>query len=575
MHWIDWSVMLAVLLGIIAYGVWKTRSVKSVESYLLGDRELTWWTIGLSVMSTQASAITFLSTPGQAYEDGMRFVQFYFGMPLAMILICLFILPIFYRLKVYTAYEYLEGRFDLKTRTLAAILFLFSRGMAAAFTISAPSIVLSNIFGWDLNFTIVLIGGVVAFYTVFGGTTAVSVTQQQQMLVMLLGLVIAAVLIVYKLPQDVSFSDAVGAADVLGKMDILDTKWDLSNRYNIWSGMIAAVFLFLSYFGTDQSQVQRYLSGRTLRESRLGLLFNGFLKIPMQYLVLFTGIMVFVFFQFVKPPLHFNKANFARLEADDAYRPQLDSIKQANDAVFQQKQAALTEMMSALRADDQATVATTKIQVEALQKEDARLRSQVDTLIMKQAKQQGIEAPTKDQDYIFIHFVVNYLPIGMIGLLLAVIFCAAMSSISSELNALATATVVDIYRRSFVKKGSDKHYFHASKIFTIIWGALVIFFATIASLFENLIQAVNVVGSLLYGTILGIFLVAFMLKKVGGTAVFIAALIGEAVVVSVYFWDKADGKEDLGFLWLNPLGCLVVMGVSLLVQLFLGKRQPQ
>lgn len=564
--------MLAVLVGIIIYGVWKTRSVTSVQSYLLGDRELSWWTIGLSVMATQASAITFLSTPGQAYDDGMRFVQFYYGMPLAMIIIVVFFLPIYYRLNVYTAYEYLEGRFDLKTRTLAAVLFLFSRGMAASFTISAPSLVLANIMGWNLNSTIVLIGTVVTFYTVFGGTTAVSVTQKQQMVVMLVGLILAALLIVFKLPQEVSFGDAVGVADTLGKMDVFDPVWDLSNRYNIWSGMLAALFLFLSYFGTDQSQVQRYLSGRSLRESKLGLLFNGFIKIPMQYLVLFTGIMVFIFFQFVEPPVHFNRANLARLENETAFRPQLDSLKQQHTAIFQQKQTAVLGLMNALDEGNPASVEQAKQQVQSLENQELALRSRVDDMLNTLGEQQAQKIETNDRDYIFITFVVNYLPVGIVGLLLAVIFCAAMSSIASELNALATTSVVDIYRRSFHPECSDGHYLRASKMFTLGWGALVIFFATIASLFENLIQAVNLVGSLLYGTILGIFVVAFFFKKVGSNAVFVAALLAEAAVVSIYFWDKADGKEAIGFLWYNPIGCCIVVVCALLLQSFFGRR---
>ncbi|MCB0521476.1 MAG: sodium:solute symporter [Lewinellaceae bacterium] len=571
MHWIDWIVMVAVLAGIIAYGVWKTRSVSSMKSYLMGDRELHWWTIGLSVMATQASAITFLSTPGQAYDDGMRFVQFYLGLPIAMILLVIFVLPIYYRLNVYTAYEYLEGRFDLKTRTLAAVLFLFSRGMAAGFTISAPSIVLASIMGWNLQWTIILTGSAVTFYTVFGGTKAVSVTQQQQMTVILLGLVATAFIIVSKFPQDVSFTEAVGVANVMGKMDALNFKFDWADRYNVWSGIIASTFLFLSYFGTDQSQVQRYLSGRSLKESQLGLLFNGFIKLPMQYFVLFTGILVFLFFMFVKPPVHFNKANLQNLESADAYRPQLDQLKQRHDDIFQQKEAEVKNLVGAMRAEDQPAINATKEKVMALQQQDNEVRSEVDALIKTHAEETGQKVETNDKDYIFITFVVNYLPKGMIGLLLAVIFCAAMSSIASELNALATTTVVDIYRRSMKQDATDHHYLSVSKWLTVAWGALVIMFASITLLFENLIQAVNIVGSLLYGTILGIFMVAFTLKRIGGTAVFISALIGEAVVVGVYWWDKMDGVEDLGFLWLNPIGCGTVVLCSLILQALLGK----
>lgn len=565
--------MILVVVGIIAYGMWKTRSVDNVRSYLMGDRELGWWTIGLSVMATQASAITFLSTPGQAYDDGMRFVQFYYGLPIAMAIIAIFVLPIYYKLNVYTAYEFLEQRFDLKTRTLAAILFLFSRGMSAGFTISAPSIVLSAIMGWNLQWTIIIMGAVVTIYTVFGGTKAVSVTQEHQMTVILVGLVVIAFLIVAKFPPEVSLWDGVKVAREMGKMDTVDTKWNLANRYNIWSGLIASTFLFLSYFGTDQSQVQRYLSGRSLRESRLGLIFNGIIKIPMQWFVLFTGVMVFLFFQFTESPIHYNKANLLAIENAPAYKTKLDDLKQRHKAVFEEKEAEVLHLVQAMKQENAAEKAVAKEKVIALNKQEIALRDGVDTLIQQYAKDTDQVLEANDKDYIFITFVNNYLPIGMIGLLLAVIFCAAMSSFSSEINALATASVVDIYRRSLVKDASDSHYLSASKWLTIGWGAVVIFFASITLLFENLIQAVNIVGSLLYGTILGIFVVAFTMKWVRGTAVFIAGLIGEAVVVATYFLDKMDGKEDLGFIWLNPIGCFAVMAAAAVLQVILGRRK--
>lgn len=574
MHWIDWAVMLLVLGGIIIYGMWKTRSVDNVKSYLMGDRELGWFTIGLSVMATQASAITFLSTPGQAFDDGMRFVQFYYGLPIAMLIITVFVLPIYYKLNVYTAYEFLEQRFDLKTRTLAATLFLFSRGMAAGFTISAPSIVLASIMGWNLQWTIIATGTVVTIYTVFGGTKAVSVTGQQQMLVILAGLVITAFLIVAKFPDHISMTDGWAVARELDKTDIVDTKWDLSNRYNIWSGLIASVFLFLSYFGTDQSQVQRYLSGRSLRESRAGLLFNGLIKIPMQWFVLFTGIMVYLFFQFTEPPVHFNKGNLGLLEKSAAYQPRLDSLKRQHTTVFNLKQTEVKALVDALHTEDASQIAAAKTKVADLTAQEVAVRGQVDDLLRQYDKEDDkVVIEPNDKDYVFITFVVNYLPKGMIGLLLAVIFCAAMSSIASELNALATTTVVDIYRRSMRKDAPDHHYLGVSKWLTIGWGALVICFASVTLLFENLIQAVNIVGSLLYGTILGIFAVAFAMKRIGGTAVFIAAIIGELTVLSVYFWDKMDGKEDLGFVWLNPIGCLTVMGAAWVLQVVLPKKE--
>jgi SSS family transporter len=561
--------MFTVLTGIVVYGLWKTRDVKTAQSYLRGDRELNWWTIGLSVMATQASAITFLSTPGQGYDKGMSFVQFYYGMPIAMVIIAFFILPLYYKLNVYTAYQFLEQRFDAKTRTLGAVLFLFSRGMAAGFTISAPSIILNNIMGWDLHTTIIILGSVVTLYTVIGGTKAVSYTQKQQMIVMLTGLFLAAILVAFSLPENIGLGDAVGVARSLGKMDALDVEFDLANRYNIWSGVFASLFLFLSYFGTDQSQVQRYLSGRSLRESRLGLLFNGFVKIPMQYLILFVGVMVFMFYQFVIPPVHFNKTNLMKLEKSEVFKPRLDSLKELHQAVFNEKQIEIRNLIQAINTEKEQLISESTAKVEQLNEAENQLRSAVDELLLQQAAQTGDKVETNDRDYVFISYVVDYLPVGIIGLLLAVIFCAAMSSIASELTALSTTTVVDIYKHSFVRNASDAHYLVASKTLTLIWGVLVIIFATIASLFENLIQAVNIVGSLLYGTILGIFLVAFFFKRIGATPVFIAALLAEATVISIYLTDKADGTEDIGFLWLNPIGCSVVIFASYIFQLIL------
>ncbi|MEY3052532.1 MAG: hypothetical protein RLY31_2317 [Bacteroidota bacterium] len=564
--------MFAVLAGIIGYGIWKTRNVATAKSFLTGDREMGWWPIGLSVMATQASAITFLSTPGQAYEDGMRFVQFYFGMPIAMILLVVFVLPIYYRLNVYTAYEYLEQRFDLKTRTLAAILFLFSRGMAASFTISAPSIVLASIMGWNLQLTIILTGVVVTMYTVSGGTKAVNVTQKQQMTIILLGIVATAFIIAFRLPEDISFRDGVGVAGALGKLDTLDFEFDLSNRYNIWSGLLASVFLFLSYFGTDQSQVQRYLSGRSLRESRIGLLFNGFVKIPMQYFILFVGILVYLFFQFEQPPLHYNKANLQVLEQAPEKQAYLQELQRSYDAVFLEKSEKVRELAQGLRSDNPAAVDAAKTAVMRLNRSENELRSRFDSLLLVHAAETGTDLEPNDKDYVFITFVVNYLPKGMVGLLLAVIFCAAMSSIASELNALATTTAVDLYHRSFApRKETDHHYLNVSKWLTAGWGMLVIVFASVTLLFENLIQAVNIVGSLLYGTILGIFMVAFAFRRIGGTAVFISALLTELLILGIYGWDRLDGKEDLGFLWLNPIGCMSVILLGTLFQALSGR----
>ncbi len=560
MSTIDWIVMLGTLLGIAAYGIYKTRHVRSVKSYLLGDRQLPWWTIGLSIMATQASAITFLSTPGQAYEDGMRFLQFYFGIPIAMVILSVFVIPFYYRLHVYTPYEYLENRFDLKTRILTALLFLVQRGLAAGLTIYAPSIVLSSILGWSLNFTILFIGVIVIIYTMSGGTTAVSVTQKQQMIVILAGLFLAAGIILIKLPKGIGFTETVDLAGHLGKLNTVTFNFDFKDRYNIWSGMIASVFLFLSYFGTDHSQVSRYLSGKSLTESRLGLMFNGLLKVPMQFLVLFVGILVFVFYQFNRPPIHFNETNVALLKGTP-YEAKYQALEQEHIAIFDRKEAAMSRMVEAARANDEAALDAARQEAKALQQQDKALRQTVNDLIAEAAP----TAKTKDTDYVFLSFVMKYMPVGVIGFLLAMIFAAGMSSTSSELNALTSVMAIDIYKRNWVKNRSDGHYLNASKLFTVMWGLLALTFAATAQLFENLIQMVNILGSLFYGAILGVFLTAFFLPKVKGNAVFIAALITQAVVIVLFILERKN-MLPISFLWYNPIGCLLVMGLGWLLQ---------
>ena len=559
MHWIDWLIMIGTLLLIVGYGIRQTRKISTTESYLRGDKDLKWWTIGLSVMATQASAITFLSTPGQAYESGMGFAQFYFGMPIAMVLLCIFVLPIYYKLNVYTAYEYLEGRFDLRVRTLTAILFLIQRGLAAGITIYAPAIILSNIFAWNLNLTILLIGGLVIFYTVSGGTKAVSVTQKQQMIVILIGMFLAAVILVFQLPESVSFHDAVGLAGNLDKLEVVNFDFDLNNRYTFWTGMLGGVFLFLSYFGTDQSQVQRYLSGKSLTESRLGLLFNGIIKVPMQFLVLFVGILVFIFYQFTAPPLHFNDANVKQLEGTE-YAVIFDGLEAQHKDVFVLKEQAVLDLIRAERTGDEALIATAKTAVVELRDQVSELRGQADELLAEA----GIES-TKDEDYVFISFITHYLPVGLVGLLLAVIFSAAMSSTSSELNALATTSIVDLYRRSLHPNDTDAHYLWASKAGTVLWGLIALGFAMSANLFDNLIEAVNIIGSIFYGTILGIFVVAFFLKSIRGRAVFYAAIAAELIVISLYTLERMD-VITLPYLWLNLIGCLLVMVFAAVIE---------
>ncbi|MEZ4887789.1 MAG: sodium:solute symporter [Chitinophagales bacterium] len=560
MHPIDWGILVGTLLVIVLYGVWKNRSASSVRSYLMGERDLPWWTIGLSVMATQASAITFLSTPGQAYADGMRFAQFYFGLPIAMVILCIFVLPIYYRLEVYTAYEYLETRFDLRTRTLTAILFLIQRGMAAGITIFAPSIILSHILGWNLAITSIGIGAVVIFYTVIGGSSAVSQTQKQQMIIILGGMFAAFLVCIYKLPEGVGFSEALGVAGKMGKLNVVDFTFDLENRYTFWSGMLGGVFLFLSYFGTDQSQVQRYLSGKTLTQSRLGLLFNGIFKVPMQFMVLFVGIMVFVFYQFTPAPVHFNKANILDLQ-NTTYQTQFEDLDAQHQIIFEEKKNAVQDLIAAIEVGNEAAIQTAETTVQTLLDKDNAVRKEVKSLIAANNPDADIE----DNDYVFITFVMGNLPIGLIGLLLAVIFSAAMSSTSSELNALATTTVIDLYRRSIKTDKSEAHYLAASKWFTVLWGMIALLFATTASLFDNLIEAVNIVGSLFYGAILGIFAVAFFFKSIGSKAVFYAALIGETIVLIIFTLNNLK-YITIAYLWLNLIGCMLVIFFALLLQ---------
>jgi SSS family solute:Na+ symporter len=551
---LDWAVLFGTLGAIVGYGLWKTRARVDMAGYLHGGYRDDWRTIGLSVMATQASAITFLSTPGQAYEDGMRFVQFYFGLPLAMIVLSVAFVPRFYRLRVFTAYEYLEGRFDLKTRQLAAVLFLLQRGLSAGITIYAPAIILSKVLGWSLNGTCLVIGALVVLYTVAGGTRAVSQTQKQQMVVMLGGMAVAAVVIVTRLPPSLTFGRAVRLAGVMGKMNVVDFTLSPGNRYTFWSGLTGGFFLAMAYFGTDQSQVQRYLSGRSITESRLGLLFNGLFKVPMQALILFVGVLVFVFYQFNPSPLFFNESELARALATSR-AGELRGLQTEHQKTFERKRLAIADLETTLDAGAPAAIAAAEARVRAAAADSADVRTRAVRLLTEAVPR----AETKDADYVFITFVVNNLPRGLIGLLLAVILCAAMSSTASELSALGQCTLVDFYKRRWRPGRSDAHYLRAAMLFTAAWGALAVAFALGASLLENLIQAVNILGSLFYGTILGIFLLAFFARRVRATPVFIAALVSEAVVVAVWLGTR------VGFLWFNVLGCGAVVGLALAI----------
>ncbi len=551
---IDWAVLLLTLAVIVGYGNWKGRAVCTADAYLRGGSDLKWYTIGLSIMATQASAITFLSSPGQTYEDGMGYVQFYFGQPLAMILLSATIVPVYYRLRVATAYEYLEQRFDRKTRQLTAFLFLVQRGLAAGLSIYAPAIILSAVLGWPLQLTNLIIGALVIAYTVSGGTRAVAQTQTYQMVIMLGGMVVAFLFILHRLPEQVSLSGAFSIAGTLGKMKVVDFSPHVDTRYTFLSGMTGGLFLALAYFGTDQSQVQRYLSGSTLSESRLGLLFNGLVKVPMQFFMLLVGLMVFVFYQFHQPPVFFNTPELQRAHKT-SYGPQLDAVESAYQATFSEKQKEIEHLLSARAAGDSAAELAAKKGLQAVEARGLSLRQEAKKLV--QRARPGAE--TKDADYIFITFVKDHFPVGLVGLLIAVILCAAMSATASALNALGSTTVVDFYKRSFRKEASDSHYLLVAKLFTVFWGLMAMLFAAFASLLDNLIQAVNIIGSLFYGPTLGVFLVGFFLPRVGGTAVFLSLIAAQILVILTFLFTK------IGFLWYNVIGCVAVIPLALVL----------
>lgn len=547
MNSLDWSVLLFTLLAIVFYGVYKTRNMQQADDMLKGAQS-NWWSIGLSVMATQASAITFISTPGYAFDQGIDFVANYFGMPLAIIVVAAVFIPIYHKLNVYTAYEYLESRFDLKGRLLAASLFLIQRGLAAGITIYAPAIILSTALSWDLSLTIIFVGILVIFYTVSGGTTAVNLTQKYQMSIIFIGLFIAFGIILNHLPENMGFIDALKINGTLGKLDAI--KWDPTEKYSIWSGLLGGFFLSLSYFGTDQSQVSRYLSGKSLRESQLGLIFNAFVKIPMQYFILLLGLMLFTFYQFQEHPILFSGKGFQQL-AQTEYG---DSLLFKN-AQYQ----VLHEEKKQLLLNTEVWDQNAKEELQQLHQSSQELRSKV---VEVQSKTIG----GKDSDFVFISFIMDYLPHGLIGLLLAVIISAAMSSTSGELNALSTTTTIDFVKR--LKTKPIKNQVATSRWITLIWGTMAISFALLAQLVESLIEAVNILGSLFYGNVLGIFLVAFILKKVKGNAVFMAALITQIGIFFVFFY------LDLPYLYLNLIGCLSTFILAYIISLINNEATP-
>ena len=547
MHNIDWLVLICTILFIVVYGSIKTRKNINIKSFLKGNNSSNWFTIGVSVMATQASAITFLSTPGQAYNDGMGFLQFYLGLPLAMIIICIFFVPIYHKLKVFTAYEFLEKRFDKKTRTLGAILFLVQRGLAAGITIFAPSIILSSVLNIDLKLLNIVIGLLVIIYTVLGGTKAVNITQKQQMFVIFFGLFFVFFFIINNLPNELTMSKLIDYAKISNKMEILDFSLDPNSRYTFWSGITGGLFLALSYFGTDQSQVQRYISGKSVREIRLGLIFNGIFKIPMQFFILLVGVLVFIFFEFNYTPLNFNPKAIDYLEKN--HQKELMLYKKEFD-VLNLKKDEFQKLFLKNKLNDKSIL-------NNLQQKERDIRNNLRILINDKSK---IEK--NDKDYVFLHFILNYLPRGLIGLLIAVIICAAMSSTASELNALAATTTVDLYKRNMSKNKSDKHFLNMSKLFTVMWGIIAICFASIGNLFENLIQLVNIIGSIFYGTILGIFLIGFFIKKIKSNSVFYSACISQILIFVIYF------SVDIGYLWLNFIGALFTVFFSIIADLF-------
>ncbi|MBK9397302.1 MAG: sodium:solute symporter [Saprospiraceae bacterium] len=552
MREVDWVVFIATLLFITIYGIAKNINNQTAESYVVGNRDMKWWAICISIMTTQASAVTFISTPGQGFEDGMRFVQFYFGLPIAMIVLSVFFVPLYYKMRVSTAYEFLETRFDLKTRTVTSLLFLTQRAMGAGLTIYAPAIVLSVLLGWDLKWTIVALSILTISYTTFGGYKAVAQTQQFQMLVIFLGLFLTFIILLNSLPDGIGLSQSLAIAGQTGKMNLVDFKVDLSDRYNFWSGVIGGFFLFMSYFGTDQSQVGRYLSGASLRESRLGLLFNGILKIPMQFFILLLGVLVFVFYIYNKPPIHFNPVNISIVEKSEE-APQWNKLKDEYNFLFYERQREYNNVLDHPEAKSE--------KIQSIEKTLGLMRSNADSLI----KKVDPNLDTNDKDYVFISYVLSYLPVGMVGLLIAVIFSSSMSSKASELNALASTTVVDLYKRSIRRNKDDKHYLRATKFATVLWGLLAMAFAMFCSLFENLIQAVNIVGSLFYGAVLGVFAVAFFFKKIGGTAVFWAAILSEVVILTLYLLGE-KGIINIAFLWYNLIGCVLVIILGIILQ---------
>ncbi len=553
---IDWFVLVFTLLIIVVYGTIKTRGAVTANEYIKAGNNAKWWTIGLSVMATQASAITFLSTPGQAYNDGLGFVQFYFGIPIAIVIVCTVFIPIYHKLKVYTAYEFLESRFDLKTRSLTAVLFLIQRSLSAGITIFAPAIILSTVLGWDLLTLNIIIGSLVIIYTVSGGTKAVNYTQKYQMGIILFGLITVLYIIISLLPENINLDNALKIASVNSKMEVLNFSFDLENRYTVWSGILGGTFLMMSYFGTDQSQVQRYLSGKSLKEMQLGMIFNGVFKIPMQFFILFIGVMVFVFYQFNHSPLNFNPQG-KKIISETIYESHYKYLENRLEDNFEEKKIVINDFL-------ETNNKLSKEKIDLLSYEEKEIREAAKLIIKRAAEKKQIKIETNDKDYVFINFILENLPKGLIGLLLAVILSAAMSSTSSEINALATTTSIDILKRNF-SKVNDTNIVYYTKLMTLFWGLCAIGIACVAYLADNLIQLVNIIGSIFYGNVLGVFLIAFFIKHIKSNAVFISAIITQIIIIFAWYYDW------MPFLWLNVFGCFVVIIISSFTQEIIQK----
>ena len=562
MKLLDWIVLIATLLIIIVYGVWKSRGQKSMDGYFLANQSMPWYIVLLSIMGTQASAITFLSAPGQAYTDGMRFVQYYFGLPLAMVVLSVTFVPIYRKFKVFTAYEFLEQRFDVKTRTLTSLLFLISRGLSTGISILAPSIILSSLLGWNVYLTNIFMGGLLIIYTVVGGTKAVAYTQKQQFIVIFLGMFLAGYMIVNMLPADISFVDALHVAGKRGKLNVITTEFDFKDRYNIWSGLIGGFFLALSYFGTDQSQVGRYITAKSVGESRIGLLMNGIVKVPMQFLILLVGALLFTFYQFHPSPLFFNDAQVNKVK-QSGLKVEWDNLSERNIALSKQKKIQVNNLVEAIHNNNEPGITEFKQKLHTSDEQSKDLHKHATEII----KKVDPAADTNDTNYIFLYFVINYLPQGLVGLLIAVIFLSAWGSIAAALNSLASTTVIDIYQRFANKQQGDKNLVYVSKLSTFIWGVFCIGVAQFATDMGSLIEAVNILGSLFYGTILGIFLVAFYLKNIKGSPVFWAAIIAELLVITIY------RMEIVSFLWLNVVGCAAVVFFGIILNQIKNERE--